>query len=76
MDDADDCDGLICERVVRQIEQDQLAAEFKLAIFSSALLSYRRNSCVLPFPPGFVDRDGNKDIGRLVRVCEYICKYI
>lgn len=54
------------ERVVRQIKKDPLAAEFRLAIFSAALLSYRKNSCVLPFPSAFVNADGSKDIDKLV----------
>ena len=52
--------------------QDEMAAEFRLAIFSAALLSYRRGSCVLPFPPSFVDIDGNKDLCRLVCIFELL----
>ena len=62
-----DCDSLLFEKLIRQIKQDPIAAEFRLAIFSAALLSYRKNSCVLPFPPGFLDKDGNKNIKKLVR---------
>jgi len=60
-----DDDSSIRQSLVRQITQDEMAAEFRLAMFSAALLSYRRGSCVLPFPPSFVDKDGNKDLSRL-----------
>eukprot|EP00794_Sanderia_malayensis_P010022 gene10022-11045_t len=46
--------------IVLKIKEDPAAAEFKVAIFSAALLSYRKSSCVLPFPPSFVNEDGTK----------------
>ncbi len=52
--------------IVRKIKEDQLAAELKIAIFSAALLSYRRGSRVLPFPPHFVNKDGVKCMEHLV----------
>ena len=58
----------VYERTVEQIRKDPVAAEFKIAIFSAALLSYRHSSCVLPFPPSFISEDGTKNIKRLVRV--------
>ena len=52
--------------VVKRIQNDPAAAEFKIAIFSAALLSYRRSSCVLPFPPCFINADGTKCLEHLV----------
>eukprot|EP00794_Sanderia_malayensis_P010020 gene10020-11043_t len=51
--------------IVLKIKEDPAAAEFKVAIFSAALLSYRKSSCVLPFPPSFVNEDGTKCIEKL-----------
>lgn len=58
----------VYESTVEQIRKDPVAAEFKIAIFSAAVLSYRHSSCVLPFPPAFVNEDGTKNIKRLVRI--------
>lgn len=54
--------------VVKRIQNDPAAAEFKIAIFSAALLSYRRSSCVLPFPPCFINADGTKCLEHLQNV--------
>ena len=56
----------IYEETIHKIKEDRLAAEFKIAMFSAALLSYRKNSCLLPFPPAFTEGDGTKNIHKLV----------
>eukprot|EP00795_Rhopilema_esculentum_P005965 gene5965-11318_t len=52
----------IYEETINKIKEDRSAAEFKIAMFSAALLSYRKNSCLLPFPPAFTENDGTKNI--------------
>lgn len=39
-----------CEAVLKAIEEDTLGSEFQIALFSAALLSYRKDSCLRPFP--------------------------
>ena len=60
------------KRVVDRLNCDNVAAEYKMALFSSALLSYRKDSCVRPFP-AFLKESSiggvieNRNLDKLVR---------
>ena len=53
--------------IVDKIKDDHLSSELKVALFSGAMLSYRQDSCLRPFPPLFVLNDGTRDVKKLVR---------
>ena len=56
--------------VLEALSEDQLSVELKLALFSAALLSYRADSCLRPYPDFLQDGAGQggeeKDMERLV----------
>ena len=56
----------IKNEVLDFLQQDLQAAEFSLAIFSAAILSYRKDTCLRPLPD-FLDADsGEQRLEKLV----------
>jgi len=55
--------------VLEAIKNDLKAAEVSLAIFSAALLSYRKDTCLRPCPNIFDDNsiDQDKKLDKLVK---------
>lgn len=54
------------------IDRDLLAADFLVSIFWSAMTSFRHDTILRPFPPGFVDDQNlstgsHKNLEKLVR---------
>lgn len=45
------------KEVLSSIEKDTAGAEFNFAIFSAALLSYRKNTCLRPYPNCYGDNE-------------------
>ena len=65
----------ISEQVSKIVNNDLLAAELKLALFTSALNSYRHDSCLRPFPDIFGNAfDKKKAV--LQMVCSFSLFYI
>lgn len=52
--------------VIDALHQDILAVELQLALLSSALISYRKDSCLRPYPPILHDGSDEKDMESLV----------
>lgn len=51
--------------VLRAIHEDILGCECLLSILSGAIMSYRIDSVLRPYPPMFMKMDGEKDIDKL-----------
>ena len=66
------------------IDRDIMAADFLVSIFWSAMTSFRHDSILRPFPPGFNDEVGDrniaphahKDIEKLVSVRTILASYL
>jgi poly[ADP-ribose] polymerase 16 len=59
-----------CSVLSPLIDRDLLAADFLVSIFWSAMMSYRYDTVLRPFPPSFVDptnTSSNKNVRELVR---------
>ena len=54
--------------VIDALHKDPLAVELQLALFSSALISYRKDSCLRPFPEFFQNGSEEKNMELLVRI--------
>ena len=62
------------------IDRDIMAADFLVSVFWSAMTSFRHDSILRPFPPGFIDEVGDrnkaphahKDIEKLVSTCSFL----
>ena len=55
------------------LASDALACEFKMAVFSAATMSYRKDFCVRPFPTFVKDAGGEANkLERLVINASYI----
>lgn len=52
--------------ILGRIRQDPLAADLRWSFFLSALQSYRCDSVLRPFPPRYIDDDGEKRTDTLV----------
>ena len=56
------------------IDRDPLAADFLVSIFWSAMMSFRHDTVLRPFPPAFIDEQdpintgSHKNILKLVRI--------
>lgn len=59
--------GGVKYRVLRKLETDLTAADFRWSLFIAALESYRHDSILRPFPSAFLE-DGNKNFQALVGV--------
>lgn len=62
MEDGSD----IIDSVLSKIQKDPLAADFQISLFVSALLSYRHDSVLRPFPSGYFRENGEKNVDALV----------
>ncbi|KAI8478430.1 Protein mono-ADP-ribosyltransferase parp16 [Branchiostoma belcheri] len=54
--------------VREKLEGDVLAADLQLSLFAAALLSYRHDTVLRPFPPGFARQNDEKDFPALKSV--------
>lgn len=65
---AGDIHDTIMENVLESLNKNMPDAELKLAMFSAALLSYRKETCLRPFPEYLIQDNGNKSVEYLVSV--------
>ena len=63
---AGDIHDTIMENVLESLNKNMPDAELKLAMFSAALLSYRKETCLRPFPEYLIQDNGNKSVEYLV----------
>lgn len=63
---AGDIHDTIMENVLESLNKNMSDAELKLAMFSAALLSYRKETCLRPFPEYLIQDNGNKSVEYLV----------
>ena len=54
------------EEVYRRLSRDITSCDFLLSVFWAAMTSYRHDTVLRPFPPGFVLADNTKDVEALV----------
>lgn len=54
------------EKIKDLIKENQLSADFKISIFISAAISFKRDSLLSPFPKSYLI-EGIKDFEKLVR---------
>jgi len=55
----------VAESILGHLARDMLACDVQLSLFVGAARSYRHDSSLSPFPPGFLTSTGEKDIGAL-----------
>ncbi|XP_070541809.1 protein mono-ADP-ribosyltransferase PARP16-like [Ptychodera flava] len=58
------------ERVLGKLDEDPLAADIQLSLFISAAQNYRHDTVLRPFPPAFINSEGEKDFRNL----QYLCR--
>ncbi|XP_078589603.1 protein mono-ADP-ribosyltransferase PARP16-like isoform X1 [Branchiostoma floridae x Branchiostoma japonicum] len=58
----------LLRNVREKLEGDLLAADLQLSLFAAALLSYRHDTVLRPFPPGFARQNDEKDFPALKSV--------
>lgn len=55
---------------MQTIERDPLACDVLISLFTSALMSYRSDSLIRPFPKPFMTEAGERDVARLKTTAE------
>ncbi|KAL3866472.1 hypothetical protein ACJMK2_043767 [Sinanodonta woodiana] len=56
----------------KRIQDDVLATDLQWSLFVAALMSYRHDSVLRPFPPAFLNRHDEKDIKSLEKAVETV----
>ena len=66
------------DHVISQLNSDPLAAEFLLSVFWSAMSSFRHDTVLRPFPPGFTetshDRSHDRSHDHKKKIEDLVCK--
>ncbi|XP_002731205.1 protein mono-ADP-ribosyltransferase PARP16-like [Saccoglossus kowalevskii] len=60
------------DRVIERLNEDPTGADIKFSLFFAAANNYRHDTVLRPFPPMFLNANGEKDFRKLAKVCKEI----
>lgn len=65
---------VVTEVLKKRLSEDFLATDLRWSFFVAALYSYRFDTVLKPFPPQFLNENGEKDMKKLERVVDKVPK--